>query len=415
MATDTAATIDRLFYRDAAAQADPYPLYRALRESGPVHWLGGDANGPRWHNTWHLFGYAEIAAGLRDPRLSSRQPMATPPRGASEPEGLTEQQRLARAYFWRALAEPTMLTTDPPDHTRLRRLVSAAFTPRVVVQMRGTIARLVDELLEEAVAHGPSFDVVRDLAYPLPTIVIAALLGLPVDDWEQIKRLSDGLITFFPQQRNFDQLYDLHEYWRTAIAERRDPPRDDLISALIAARDGGDVLSDDELIGQLTLLLVAGHETTTYAIGSAVLHLLRHPELWQVLPELPIESAVEELLRYDAPFQALGRVAATDLEIRGERIRAGDHVQLWIGAANRDPERFPDPDRLDLTRGDNRHLAFGIGIHFCLGAALARLEMQTTLLTLRSRFPRLTLTEQDIPRRNDSALRGPAALPVVAA
>ena len=391
MTNTTAESIDRLFYRDAAVQADPYSLYHALRESGPTHWLGGAADGPRWHNRWHVFGYTDVANALRDPRLSSRQPLATPPPAAPEPEGLTDQQRRARGYFWRALAEPTMLTTDPPDHTRLRRIVAAAFMPRVVAQMRGTITAYVDDLLDEASAHGASFDIVRDLAYPLPTIIIAALLGLPAEDWQRVKALSDGLITFFPQQRNFDNLYELHEYWRALIAGRRAAPQDDLISALITARDSGDVFSDDELIGQLTLLLVAGHETTTYALGSAVLHLLRQPGAWETLPELPIEPAVEELLRYDAPFQALGRVAVDDLELSGSgvQIRAGDHVQLWIGSANRDPARFPDPDRLDLTRSDNRHLTFGLGTHFCLGAALARLELQTALTVLRSRYPTL--------------------------
>ncbi len=413
MTDTTAATIDRLFYRDPETQADPYPLFHALRESGPTHWLPGGPESPRWHNTWHVFGYTDVANALRDPRLSSQQPMATPPPAAPEPEGLTEQQRRARAYFWRALAEPTMLTTDPPDHTRLRRIVAAAFMPRVIAQMRGTITTCVDDLLDRATERGATFDIVRDLAYPLPTIIIAALLGLPVADWERVKVLSDGLITFFPQQRNFDQLFELHEYWRALIADRRAAPRDDLISALIAARDDGVVFSDDELIGQLTLLLVAGHETTTYALGSAVLHLLRHQEAWHALPEMPIEPVVEELLRYDPPFQALGRVAASDLELGGVQIRPGDHVQLWIGAANRDPARFPDPDRLDLTRSDNRHLTFGLGTHFCLGAALARLELQTALTVLRARFPQLALAQEEVQRRNDSAIRGPGALPVI--
>lgn len=414
MTDATAESIDRLFYRDAAVQADPYPLYHALREAGPTHWLAGGAESPRWHNKWHVFGYTDVANALRDPRLSSRQPLATPPPAAPEPEGLTEQQRRARSYFWRALAEPTMLTTDPPDHTRLRRIVAAAFMPRVVAQMRGTITTCVDDLLDAALVEGSSFDVVRDLAYPLPTIIIAALLGLPPEDWQRVKTLSDGLITFFPQQRNFDQLYELHEYWRELIADRRAAPREDLVSALITARDSGDVFSDDELIGQLTLLLVAGHETTTYALGSAVLHLLRQPAAWESLPELAIGPAVEELLRYDPPFQALGRVAVADLELSGVQIRAGDHVQLWIGAANRDPDRFVDPDRLDLSRSDNRHLTFGLGTHFCLGAALARLELQTALTTLRARYPRLTLAQEDVQRRTDSAIRGPASLPVVA-
>ncbi len=413
MTESSSTTIDRLFFRDAAAQSDPYPLYRELREAGPTLWLEGGPGSPRWHNRWHVFGYDDVASALRDLRFSSRQSMAGPPPTGPEPEGLTEEQRRARAYFWRAMAEPTMITTDPPDHTRLRRIVAAAFVPRVVAPMRGTITAYVNELLDTALARGDSFDVVSDLAYPLPTIVIAALLGLPVEDWLRIKSLSDGLITFFPQQRNFDQLYELHEYWRNLIADRRAAPQNDMISALVNARDSGDVFSDEELIGQLTLLLVAGHETTTYALGSAVLHLLRHPGMWEALPEFPIEPAVEELLRYDPPFQGLTRVAVSDVDLGGVQIRAGDQVQLWIGSANRDPARFPDPDHLDLTRTDNRHLTFGLGTHFCLGAALARLELQTALTVLRDRCPRLALAQEEVARRNDSAIRGPGSLPVI--
>jgi cytochrome P450 len=415
-ATDEiAATVDRLFYRDPEVQENPYPLYKQLRESGPTHWVAGGEGAPRWRNKWHVFGYDDVANGLRDLRLSSAQPMATPAQAAPAPEGLTAEQQRTRAYFWRAMAEPSMITTDPPDHTRLRRIVAAAFVPRAVVGMQGTIVTCVNDLLDEATADGAAFDLVRNLAYQLPTILIAALLGLPTEDWARVKALSDGLITFFPQQRNYDQLYELHEYWRALIAERKAAPRDDLLSSLIAARDHGDVFSDDELIGQLTLLLVAGHETTTYALGSAVLHLLRDPERWASLADLPIEPAVEELLRYDPPFQALTRVAASDLELGGVQIRAGDQVQLWLAAANRDPARFADPDRLDLTRTDNRHLTFGLGTHFCLGSALARLELQTALTVLRDRFPGLRLAQEEVPRRHDSAIRGPASLPVIAA
>jgi cytochrome P450 len=411
MTSDTASRIMRLI-ADPATRDDPYPLYHELRAEGPVLWVAGPPDGPRWLNRWHVFDYENVSSVLRDTRFSSRMPMATPPHTAPEPEDLTPEQRKAREYFWRTMAQPTMITSDAPDHTRLRRLVAAAFTPRVVASMEDTIGRIVNDLLDEAAAKGDGFDVVRDLSYPLPTIVIAALLGVPFDDWQRVKRLSDGLITFFPRQETFDQLYALDQYWAALIAKRRAEPADDLVSALIAARDEGDVLSDEELIGQCTLLLVAGHETTTYALGSAVLHLLRHPAAWESLSETPIGPAVEELLRYDAPFQALNRRAAVNVELGGQRIRASDQVQVWIGAANRDPARFADPDALDLARDDNRHLSFGLGAHYCLGAALARLELQTALRGLRERFPGLRRTEEPVVRRTDSAIRGPAALPV---
>ncbi len=412
MASDTAGQIMRLFAGDAGVQADPYPMYRELREAGRVLWAEGPEGGPRWLNRWHVFDYERAAVVLRDGRFSSRMPHATPPQAAPGPDDLTPRQREARDYFWRTMAQPTMITSDAPDHTRLRRLVAAAFTPRVVADMEATIGRIVGDLLDEAAAKGGVFDVVRDVSYPLPTIVIAALLGVPFADWQKVKQLSDGLITFFPRQETFEQLYDLDRYWEALIAKRRAEPAEDLVSALIAARDEGDVLSDEELIGQCTLLLVAGHETTTYALGSAVLHLLRHPEAWETLPERDMGPAVEELLRYDPPFQALARRATVDAELGGERIRAGDQVQVWIGGANRDPARFADPDALDLAREDNRHLSFGLGAHYCLGAALARLEMQTALRGLRERFPGLRLVEETVVRRSDSAIRGPAALPV---
>lgn len=405
MVTDLPTALGRYFSGDQAILADPYPLWRELRERGPVHQLAAGTGQP-WDDAWHVFDYAGVASLLRDDRLSARRDM-----GGRRRESATFGTRGSGEDAASPGVPPMMLTMDPPDHTRLRRLVSAAFTPRVVERLRGEVQSLVDDLLDRAEATGPAFDLVRGFSYPLPTIVIAQLLGVPAADWERFKRWSDPGISFARDPRAITNAIALGGYLRAAVAHRRVDPGDDLISALIAARDQGDVLSDEELIGQCQLLLVAGHETTSYAIASAVLDLLRQPGAWASLAERPIEVAVEELLRYDSPFQTLNRRATADIEVPGGSIPAGALVWLWLGAANHDPAQFANPDDLDLGRRENRHLAFGLGIHFCLGAALARLEMQAALATLRQRYPRLRLVDPVVTWR-DPAIRGPKTLPV---
>jgi cytochrome P450 len=251
-----------------------------------------------------------------------------------------------------------------------------------------------------------------DLAAPLPAMVIARLLGIPPDDWQMFKGWSDGLIGFNITQQKIDNFFQLGEYLRAAIADRRATPRDDLISGLIAARDQDDALSEDELIGQCVILLIGGHETTTYAIGNAAHRLLADRGLWGEFPGVSIEGAIEELLRFDSPFQALARKALEDIDLNGHQVRAGDTVWLWIAAANHDPSQFPDPERLDLNRGENRHLSFGIGPHYCLGAPLARIELQIAVRTVRERFPTLQLASDTVEWKRDGAIRGPRTLPV---
>lgn len=269
MAEPPGATIDRLMRRDPALLADPDPVYRALREAGPVLHVPGPAEGPPWLEAWHCFGYAESAALPRDDRMSSRRQMAAMP---LERLGIDPGTPAAR-FFWTMQAQ-TMLTMDAPDHTRLRRLSLKAFTPRVVEGMRGDIQAVVDSLLDEAAAEGDGFDLMARFAAPLPAIVIAQLLGAPATDWARFKRWSDGIIGFAVTQEKLDNFHELSQYFAEQIAARRREPRDDLLSGLIAARDEEDALTEDELIGQCVILLVGGHETTTFSIGNAVYRLL---------------------------------------------------------------------------------------------------------------------------------------------
>ena len=307
-----------------------------------------------------------------------------------------------------------MLFKNPPDHTRLRGLVHKAFTPRRVEQMRSQIQAITDGLLDRVQAAGRA-DLIAELAYPLPVTVIAAMLGVPAEDHAQFHAWSDALahsldLTEDPEvyTRASRAAVALTAYLRTIIEQRRRQPQDDLLSALILAEEGGGRLSEDELYATVTLLLVAGHETTVNLIGNGVLALLRHPDQLRRLRDEPglIRTAVEELLRYDSPVQATSRVARADLEIGGHTIRAGQQVSFLLGAANHDPARFADPTRLDLSRDPNPHLAFGSGIHYCLGAPLARLEGQIAINTLVQRLPGLALAPERPEHRDNYVLRG---------
>jgi cytochrome P450 len=381
--------------------ADPYPMYHRLRAEDPVH------HSPL--GFWVLTRYPDVMAMLRDPRLI-KEPIAAfvaARFGVAVPPGLGL----------------SMLDRDPPDHTRLRGLVSKAFTPRALEGLRPHIQQIVDGLLDEAQRRG-SMDLIEEFAYPLPVRVICEMLGVPVKDHERFKQwgldIARGLdaIMLPPDSevavRSIAGRRALSNYFRELIAERRAAPRDDMLSALIAAEEAGDKLNEDELLATCILLLVAGHETTVNLIGNGTLALLRHPAELRKLRDHPglIGSAVEELLRFDGPVQRTARIPSEDITIGGQTIGKGELVMPFLGAADRDPAQFPDPDRLDLTRTDNRHIAFGMGIHFCLGAPLARMEGQIAINTLLARLPRLTLAT-DRPRfRQSLTLRGLQALPV---
>jgi cytochrome P450 len=384
---------------------DPYPAYRRWRESAPVARLG--------EQMFVLSRHAECAAVLRDPRFGHAEPGDAGPFGrAAENVPLDEQGKPVRSF----------LRMNPPDHTRLRRLVSKAFTRPMVARLAPRIGQITGELLRAAQATGGQTDLIESLAYPLPVIVISELLGIPDRDRERFVRwshemargldpeflLPPGLRADLARARG-----EFAEYVRELAEARRREPGDDLMSALVGVRDSGDLLSESELISTCILLLIAGHETTVNLIGNGTLALLRHPDQLAGLraqPEL-IEPAVEELLRYDSPVQLTARSALADAEIAGTEVKRGSVALLLIGAANRDPEAHPRPDELDIGREAGRHLAFGQGLHFCLGAPLARLEAQIALTALTRDIAALRLAGE--PEWKDNlVLRGLRRLPV---
>jgi len=380
--------------------ADPYPTYHRLRAEDPVH------HSPL--GFWVLTRYEDVVAALRDPRL------------VKEPIAAFVAARFGAAMPAMGLS---MLDRDPPDHTRLRGLVNKAFTPRVVEALRPHIQKIVDGLLARVEGAG-TMDLIEEFAYPLPVTVICQMLGVPVEDRERFKQwgldIARGLdaILLPPDsdvaRRSVAARHALADYFRGLIAERRAAPRGDMLSDLIAAEEAGDKLSEDELLATCILLLVAGHETTVNLIGNGTLALLRHPDQLRRLRENPglIASAVEELLRYDGPVQRTARIPSADVTFDGLTIGKGEMVMPFIGAADRDPAQFPDPDRLDITRTDNRHIAFGWGIHFCLGAPLARVEGQIAIGTLVQRLPKLALATDRPEYRQSLTLRGLTTLPV---
>jgi cytochrome P450 len=384
---------------------DPYPVYRRLRETDPVHWYEP-------FRAWVLTRYDDVVAALHDPRFSAERTGAM-----QEMAG-----RPGLKPFFDFLAT-RMLYADPPRHTRLRGLVSKAFTPHAVEAMRPHIQALVDQFLDRVQPQG-RMDVVADLAYPLPVTVIVEMLGVPVEDRERLKRWSDEFVVYFsksPTQVTPEE-YDRaagamaaeEDYFRAAVARLRDSAKPSLLGAMARVEEAGDRLTEQELYANANLLLTAGHETTTNLIGNGVLALLRHPGLWEKLRADPalLPGAIEEFLRYDSPVQFTHRLAKEDVAVADKVIRRGQFVYLMLAAANRDPARFPDPDRLDVTRPDNHHVSFGQGPHFCLGAPLARLEALIAFGTLLRRFPALRLATDRLEYRQVFNLHGLQALPV---
>jgi cytochrome P450 len=313
--------------------------------------------------------------------------------------------------------------SDPPDHTRLRTLLSKAFNSRLIEGRQSRIQGLVDQLLDRVEDKG-RMDIIHDLAYPLPATIIAEIIGAPAEDIDLFRQWAIGINRLFESGGRVtpasvaaaqSSLVEMREYIGRLIIERRRRPGDDVLSHLVAAEQQADRLSVAELVSTAVTLFVAGHETTTHLIGNGMLALLRQPDQLQKLKDQPalISGAVEEMLRYDTAVQRGWRIAAGDIEIDGCRIKKGDLVLPMLGAANRDPAQFPEPDRFDICRQDNKHLGFGYGIHFCLGAPLARLEVPIAINTLLRRFPDLRLETESLTWRQDIALRGLIALPVV--
>lgn len=366
---------------DPGNRGDPYPLYREIRECGPLLLPG--------MNLAVFSRYDDCFDVLRHPDSASDRLKST-----------AAQRAIADGQTARPLGTPAFLFLDPPDHTRLRKLTQKAFAPKVIKALEADIALLVDGLLDKVEEAG-HFDVITDLAYPLPVAVICRLLGVPLEDEPEFSRASallarslDPFITFTGEiPDDMDERMQAGLWMRTylhdLIDRRRADPGEDLMSRLIAAEEDGDQLTEEEIVATCNLLLIAGHETTVNLIANAVLAMLREPRHWATLGADPTHASaiIEETLRHDPPVQLVSRVAAAELEINGVTVPRGDTAILLIAAAQRDPASFVDPDVFDPDRAVTRHLAFGHGPHFCLGAPLARLEAQLALTMVTSRFP----------------------------
>jgi cytochrome P450 len=389
-------------------KANPYPLYARLRADSPVC----PTRLPDGRVAWLVARYDDVAAALKDQRL------------AKDRRRVSMQHRVPFERFigpmLRAL-QFNMLDLDPPDHTRLRGLVHKAFTPRLIERLRERVQTLADRLLDD-VAHSDRFDLVHGYALPIPATIIADLLGVPAADRGRFHRWSSRLVTI-TSGRDFLMAVPpallFMRYLRRLFAQRRIEPRDDLITALVQAEEAGDHLSSDELLAMAFLLLVAGHETTVNLIANATLALLEQPDQLERLrrePELmQSATAVEELLRFTSPVQiATERYAVEEVELSGARIPYGALVLALIGSANHDEQQFTNPEKLDLSRSPNAHLAFGQGVHYCLGAPLARLEGQIAISTLIRRMPelRLAVAPETLTWRRGIFLRGVESLPL---
>ncbi len=388
---------------DPEVLANPYPLYRRLRSEAPVHW------DPYLH-AWVVTRYADVVTVLHH-FSANRTP--TPEQFAAM--GLSELGPIAQ------MMTRQMLFMDAPAHTRLRGLATMAFTPARVEVLRSHIRSILDDLMAPLLRAG-RMDVIGDLAAPLPAIVTAEMLGVPTSDCDRLKAWSADFAEVLGNfQHNPDRasrtlkcVEEMTVYFREAIRRMKAEPRAGLINSFMTAELDGDRLTEDEIIANCIVTMVGGQETTTNLIGNGVLSLVRHPhQLQRLRKDLSlIPSAVEELLRYESPSQHTARICPEDTELGGKIIRKGQAVIAVMGAGNRDPERFPDPDRLDLGRTDNRHLAFGWASHFCFGAALARIEGQLVFEALASRTANLVLEPRPIVWRENLGLRGLTALPV---
>jgi pimeloyl-[acyl-carrier protein] synthase len=388
---------------DPEVLANPYPLYHRLRSEEPVYW---DA----FLHAWVVTRYADVVT-VFDRFSADRTPT---------PEQLTAMGMAALSPIAQVMVRQ-MLFLDPPAHTRVRSLAARAFTPRRVERLRAHIQEIVEDLLDGVAAAG-SMDIIADLAYPLPAIVTAEMLGVPPTDRDQLKAWSEDFAEVLGNfQHNPDRisrllrsLDNMTAYFRAAVRRDQDHPTEGLIHALATVEVEGDRLSEDEVIANTIVTMVGGQETTTNLIGNGVLTLLRHPDQLDKLRNDPslTPSAVEELLRYESPSQHTARLAPEDIQLGGTLIRKRQAVIAVMGAANRDPARFPDPDRFDICRPDNRHVAFGWAAHFCFGAPLARIEGQIAVGTLLRRFPNLRLRPGPLTWRPNLGLRGLTSLPV---
>lgn len=393
---------------DANFISNPYGAYNFLRAAGPLHWIDKFRNG-----AWIVPRYADVLAGLHDARLSSQRShnltAALPP--DVQGEFATFNQIFSK---W-------MLFLDPPEHSRIRKLLNKEFTPNMIQRLRPRIQQLVDSLLDN-VAGKFELEFMTDFANPLPVRVIAEMLGIPAADQRDFQIWSDDLADFFGNtsssvaagQRAQNSLVSLTEYFRALLPERRAHKGDDLVSLLLRVEEEGEVLTSEELLAQCTLLLVAGHETTRNLLGNGMLALLQHPDQLAKLKENPalINSAVREFARFDSPVQFSGRAVTEDFSWHDREVRKGQTVILLLGSANRDPEKFSEPEKLDIARDEGMPLSFGHGTHFCIGATLAYTEAEIAFTTLLERASVLTLLD-DVPAwRSNMSFRGLSRLPL---
>lgn len=370
--------------------ADPSPYFAAMSAQDPVHWN-------ERFRAWFVHKHEDVLWALRHPAFSSDRVRPVYEQRLSEEKRAERQPTFDVLRHW-------MVFLDPPEHTRLRKLVMPAFSPRAVGAMRSRVEEVVKETLADLEGRG-SFDFIQDFAYPIPAIVIAELIGVPAEHRDQFKKWSDDILTLvFGAEGEADRrkraqqgLVDLTDYLRKLIAEIRKDPGDNIISSLVQAHEVEPPLSDDEIVSTCALLVFGGHETTTNLIANGTRQLLLHPDQWNLLRDEPalIGPAVEELLRFDGPSRLEARRLVEDVELRGKQLRAGDTVFLVQSAANRDPEVFSEPDRLDIARAKNPHVGFGFGVHHCLGNFLARLEANVAFLAVIEALPDLALDGQE--------------------
>lgn len=403
---NVASTIERLNPFLPEFIENPYPLYKRYQEADPVHW--GISSSSELDGAWYLFRYHDVVKVLEDNRfVRQAKHVRQDGKGALVPENYSKL---------RSLVSKWLVFQDPPDHTRLRCLVNKAFSPKIVENMRPTIFRLANELLDKVENH-QEMDLIEEFALPLPVLVIASLLGVEPKDISQFQNWSTALLNAQSSRlTHTSQAYQqaeaaarsLIDYFTQAIQIRLIAPREDLITALVKAHQELDKLSEEEIVSLCIHLLLSGYETTVNLIGKGMLALLRHPEALQTLYTNPslITRGVEELLRYDSPVHLVIRWASVDVEIGNRLIRRGDSVGLMLAAANRDPQRFKNPDVLDLQREDCEHCVFGRGIHFCLGSMLARAEGQIAFNVLLNRLSNIQLPEQKFHWTNSLVFHG---------
>lgn len=408
----SSSTIERLNPFIPKFIQDVYTYYQRYREQDPVHW--GVSSNPQLPGAWYIFRYDDVMQVMEDRRFGreflKREDVETTPVPTAYNTFLT-------------MVSKWIVFREPPDHTRLKSLVSKAFTPKVVENLRPAVYQIADNLLDQVHARG-EMNLVEEYAFPLPIMVIAIMLGADPHDHPLFRKWALALQNasasrLKPPPKIYEQAekasQEFIDYFKPIIADRRANPQEDLISNLVKAADEGDKLTDEEIVATCTHLLTAGHETTVNLIAKGTLALLRNPEAFKLFRSHPefMPNAIEEIIRYDTPIQMITRWAYADIEIGGQLIRRGDSVGVMLGSANRDPARFKNPDVFNIQREDIKHCGFGGGIHFCLGSTLARAEGQIALNVLLNRLPELRLAQEKIEWANNIIFHGPKRLPVV--